>query len=115
MGAPSRRVKATLAAAVVGLLVGGLAAVVTRAFPRAVDYPFLVEYLPYPHHVSKYPDGVSFRFAMVNDVIHERFPRHGADYYRERNRLTREKLAKLSPDDPGRFALDDDLAVGLER
>ena len=26
------------------------------------------------------------RFAMVHDVIHERFPRHGSAYYEERNR-----------------------------
>src|SRR4051794_14512572 len=48
--------------------------------------PGRVSLYPQPHQVSKYPDGVSLRFAMVHDVIHDRYPRHGAAYYRERNR-----------------------------
>ena len=52
---------------------------------------------------------------MVHDVIHERFPKHGPDYYKERDRRTRERLATLSEADPARFPLLDDLGVGLER
>jgi hypothetical protein len=33
---------------------------------------------------------------MVHDVIHERYPKYGPAHYRERNRLTREKLAALA-------------------
>ena len=76
---------------------------------------------PYPHHIPKQPDGVSLRFAMVNDVVHERFPRHGPAYYRDRNRRVRKSLAELKErgEDQARpseryFALLDDLAVGLE-
>jgi hypothetical protein len=32
---------------------------------------------PPPHHVPKYLDGISLRFAMVHDVLHGRYPRHG--------------------------------------
>ena len=35
------------------------------------------ESYPYPHHIPKTPGNVSLRFAMVHDVLHERFPRHG--------------------------------------
>jgi hypothetical protein len=70
---------------------------------------------PLPHHISRYPDGVSLRFAMVHDVLHERFPRHGTAYYRERNRVVRRALEKKKdlPRDQ-HFALLDDLGVGLE-
>jgi hypothetical protein len=78
-------------------------------------YPFLAETTPLPHHVPKFPGGVALRFAMVHDVIHERFPRHGRAYYEERNRLTRQKLQTLSNDRPDRFPLLDDLGAGLER
>lgn len=82
---------------------------------RADDHPFLVENSPLPHHVPEHPGGVAFRFAMAHDVLHERFPKHGPAYYRERDRLTRRKLAALAPTDPESFPLADDLAVGLER
>jgi hypothetical protein len=70
---------------------------------------------PLPHHIPRYPDGVSLRFAMVHDVLHERFPRHGPAYYRERNRVVRRALEKKKdlPRDQY-FALLDDLGVGLE-
>jgi hypothetical protein len=73
---------------------------------------------PYPHHIPKYPGGVSLRFAMVHDVIHERYPRHGQPYYTERNRLVRQALDAL-PEGEGKgltkyFGLLDDLGVGLE-
>src|SRR5262249_30044 len=48
--------------------------------------------LPYPHVVPKIEDGASLRFAMVHDVLHERFPRHGRAYYLERNRLVQKKF-----------------------
>lgn len=73
---------------------------------------------PLPHHVPKYPGNVTLRFAMVHDVIHERFPQHGSDYYRERNRAAEAELAKLRPAAKGKvadeyFRLLDDWAVGL--
>jgi hypothetical protein len=56
---------------------------------------------------------VSLRFAMVQDVIHERFARHGRAYYAERNRRARDELAKLEPGDRA-FGLMDDLGAGLD-
>jgi hypothetical protein len=49
------------------------------------------------------------------DVIHERFAKHGQAHYRERDRLTRQALQGLAPDDSAGFALSDDLGTGLER
>jgi hypothetical protein len=74
-----------------------------------------VHEFPLPHHVPKYKDGVSLRFAMVHDVIHERFPRHGEAYYQERNRLARQAISeKGRPDDDTYFGLCDDLGAGLD-
>jgi hypothetical protein len=70
--------------------------------------------LPYPRHVPKTPGGVSLRFAMVQDVLHERYARHGRAYYTERNRSAREDLARLPPGGPW-DAASDDLAAGLDR
>src|SRR3954464_10654972 len=109
------RLAATAVAAAVGWAVGMACATVHYALSRPANYPFLAEVIPLPHHVPEHKGGVSFRFAMAHDVIHERFPRHGPAHYRERDRLTREKLARLSPGDPASFPLGDDLAAGLDR
>ena len=101
--------------ATVGLFAGGLVSSVVYALPQPAKYPFLAERVPLPHHVPKYAGGVAFRFAMVQDVIHERFAKHGAAHYRERDRLTREKLQALPIDDPKRFPFYDDLGAGLDR
>jgi len=72
-------------------------------------------YAPLPHHIPPTADGASFRFAMVHDVIHERYPRHGPAYYEERERLARENLAVLPRDSVTAHALTDDIAVGFDR
>jgi hypothetical protein len=72
-------------------------------------------YVPLPHHVAKSPDAVAFRFAMVHDVVHERFPKHGPAFYEERNRRAQARLATLSPDSPEAWVLVDDLGAGLDR
>ena len=105
----------TVIAALAGLVGGCVGGSVGHMDRDPANHPFLAEYVPLPHHVPKYPGGAAFRFAMAHDVIHERFPRHGQAHYRERNRLTREKLATLSRDDPAAFPLADDLAAGLDR
>ncbi|HEY1192475.1 MAG TPA: hypothetical protein VGE74_32930, partial [Gemmata sp.] len=102
-------------AALLGLFAGCVGGGGPHLSPRSADYPFLAEHSPLPHHVPPFAGGVSLRFAMVHDVIHERFPRHGGAYYEARNRLTRERLAALPPGDLAGFALADDLAAGLER
>jgi hypothetical protein len=72
-------------------------------------------YAPMPHHAAPSPDGAAFRFAMVHDVIHERYPRHGPAYFAERERLARERLAVLHPESEGASAAADDIAVALDR
>ena len=80
-----------------------------------IRHPDLVVASRLPHAVPKDPGGLSFRFAMVHDVLCERYPKHGPDYYLARNRHTRDKLAALAPDDAARFPLMDDLGAGLSR
>src|ERR1700684_513324 len=101
----TRRLVATAVAALVGGLLGWLTGEIVHIVPRRAKYAFLAERVFLPHHVPKYAGGVSFRFAMAHDVIHERFARHGPAHYRERDRITREKLRALPPDDPARFPL----------
>lgn len=72
-------------------------------------------YARLPHHVPPAPEAVPFRFAMVHDVIHERYPRQGPAFYQERERLARDRLAVLPPDSEAAYALTDDVAVGLDR
>src|SRR3954469_24293383 len=115
MGAAIRRLIVTAIGAVAGMIAGCVGGSIGHLIPRPADYPFLAERMPLPHHVPKYPGGVSFRFAMVHDVIHERFPKHGPAFYRERERLTRGKRETLQLDDPAGFPLMDDLGAGLER
>lgn len=71
--------------------------------------------VPMPHHVPKHAGGLSLRLAMVHDVIHERFPAHGPAFYRERERLARERLAARPPDADEAFALLDDIGTGLDK
>lgn len=104
-----------LAVAAVGLFVagcvgGGCAGAVLTPFDRGPPL-----YARLPHHVPPSPDAAPFRFAMVHDVVHERYPRHGEGYYRERERRAREKLAVLHPESETALALTDDLAVALAR
>src|SRR5260370_41311989 len=77
--------------------------------------PHRVESVPLPHHVPKSPNAASFRFAMAHDVIHERYPKHGPEFYRERERKARERLKQIAPDSDEAFGLDDDIGAGLDR
>jgi len=70
---------------------------------------------PLPHHVPPTEGGASLRFAMVHDVLHERYPKHGPAFYTERNRLARVRLKVIAPDSDESFSLTDDLAAGLDR
>src|SRR5690242_2006750 len=79
-----------------------------------------VRVYPLPHHFPKYRGNLVLHFAMVHDVIHERFGRHGPEYYGARNREVDAALQKTSlPAEKGKdanayFALLDDKGVGLE-
>ena len=105
--------------ALIGWCMGWLVATVSieaaMVSPKSLDVDFFTRRVPLPHHVPEHTDGVSFRFAMVQDILHERFARHGSAYYAERNRLVNDRLKALEPGDPARLPLLDDLGVGLER
>jgi hypothetical protein len=110
------RLVLVLAAALAGALIGlGLMADGLPPPGRTVRATY-----PLPHQIPRYPGGVALSFAMVHDVIHERFARHGKAYYRERDRLVRRALVKekagRSGGKPSRryFELLDDLGVGLD-
>jgi hypothetical protein len=112
MRRPSGCLFATLAVcAFVGGCVGGGGVAAFRVSPDEAG----VIYAPLPHHVPPAPDAAIFRFAMVHDIIHERYPRHGAAYYRERERLARERIAVVHPESETAFAETDDIAVALDR
>ena len=99
----------------IGWLVGAVPIAVAVAGVKSNRFDFLAERIPLPHHVPEHRDGASLRFAMVQDVLHERFARHAPAFYAARNRLVESRLQSLGPDDPARFSLIDDLAVGQER
>ena len=103
---------------VLGAMVTFVAGVQEWIFPPP---PRPQSVMPLPHHIPKYPGGVSLRFAMVNDALTERFAKHGKAYYTERNRLVRKELDDLKAlGKPSEnlndkyFALLDDLGAGIE-
>ena len=102
--------------AALGFAAGCVGSHVANFSDRYAGFPAaLADEAPLPHHVPQHADGVSLRFAMVHDVLHERYPKHGRAYYEERNRLTRRQLAQYTPDNPITFPLADDLATELDR
>jgi hypothetical protein len=105
----------TAGAAVFGLFAGCVGGYLSTSPFQSSNDAFFAESLPFPHHVPHHTGGLSLRFAMVHDILHERYPKHGRVHYEERNRLTRQRISALAPDDPARLPLDDDLAAGLER
>jgi hypothetical protein len=90
---------------------GGVCTGIALVGTHPEHYPRL---FAFPHVVPKSKDLVALRFAMVHDVLHERFPKHSSAYYEERNRLVRKKLEGHNPGDHADEGLIDDLAVGLE-
>jgi hypothetical protein len=74
--------------------------------------------VPAAYLVPKIPGGTALRMAMVHDVLHERYLRHGTAWYMERNAEAR-KIMEIegATTRPSERYLDamDDLAVGLER
>jgi hypothetical protein len=99
-----------------GMLGGGLLGWSGKVPSMSLATP---HYDPLPHQVAKYPGGISLRFAMVHDVIHERYAKHGAAYYRVRNESARGQFepmlaaapAGVRPDEAA-WRLMDDVAVG---
>jgi hypothetical protein len=109
------RIAFLLAFASVGLIIGGCYGLVRTLIPSRADLAAEAERGPAPHHVPPQAGGIAFRFAMVHDVLHERFPKHGEAYHRERERRLRERLATTPPDVPAFDDDTDDLAIALAR
>ncbi len=93
----------------------GTVATTSVVLTPPVQLPFLAQTVRLPHHVPEHKGGLSFRFAMVHDVLHEWFPKHGPAWYEARNRLTQQEIDMLPADDPKRWPLIDDLTVALDR
>jgi hypothetical protein len=116
MSAPVSRAAALCVVAILAIFGGcaGLLLGIPGRLPGQQTKAEIAEY-PLPHHIPKYWGGISLRFAMVHDVLHERSPRHGEAYYRERNRLVRQEMAaKEGQHDDAYLALFDDLGAGLD-
>ncbi len=111
----SKRIIAVVTMALIGFLVSGCLSMARHVTAAAGQYWFLAQDVPLPHHVPRYRGGLSFRFAMVHDVLHERFERHGNSFYEERNRMNARQLEEMPADNPARWPLMDDLAAGLDR
>jgi hypothetical protein len=84
----------------------------------SANFPAHTVLYPLPHQIPSHPGGISFRFAMVHDAVHDRYPRHGNVYYQERNRRILAAIEKNKDTDglppPDQFSLIDDLGVGLD-
>jgi hypothetical protein len=119
-----RRLGLLLGALSLGVLGAALCAAAGFFVPWRGDWLFpgpTPRAWPLPHHVPKHPGGISLRFAMVHDVLHERYPRHGRAYHAARNKRTLRELAKkegwqpFGQRDANYLALLDDLGAGLDQ
>jgi len=107
------RVLALALFAGLGTFVGCVGAGIRGLQTTKADAAHFSEAGPAPHHVPPQAGGIAFRFAMIHDVLHERYPKHGIAYYREMEHLTRIRLAELPPDVPLAYLATDDLAIAL--
>lgn len=97
----------------------------TLGFLSAVFYGFVqqgpIEAYPAPWRIALTPDGTALRLAMVYDVVHQRFPKHGPAWHEAVVERSTARIAHVEATDPaGLFqpdALDlfDDQAVALDR
>lgn len=72
---------------------------------------------PAPYRVPRTFGGTALRLAMVHDVLHERYPRHGAAYYEHRVEKVRRRLAEVDLDAGAKLddlARLDDLSAALD-
>ena len=86
--------------------------ITSRWNPLPPENPQLV---PAPYRVSKFPDGTALRLAMVHDVLHERYLRHGTAWYEAHNARAQAVIGENPQATEAVFDAMDDLAVGLER
>lgn len=98
------------------LLTGGLFGLL-GAVVGAASLPRAEKTYPRAYTIPHVAGGTSLRIAMIHDVLHERYPKHGEAWYRERERRAREAIARLEGAGPTDELLDhmDDLASALDR
>ena len=103
------------------VIVMGAVGALLGAVLSTVGGPFAfhrITYLPDAYRVPKIPGGTALRMAMVHDVLHERYLRHGTAWYQKRNADAQKYLDNLSvtqADSQSYWDAMDDLAVGDER
>lgn len=112
----------TLVIGVILLSVSLLAVSVMRALNLGLRDVLLTrtqEVLPSPWLIAKKRSEAELHLAMVHDVLHERFVRHGTAWHEARLLAMHTALAaevgKDAASQDRRFAMMDDLAVSLER
>lgn len=95
---------------IVGVIFGALGLLAgSVALPAQVD-------LPRPYTVPFVQGGSSLRIAMIHDVLHERYSKHGPAWYRERERRCRAALEAAGDAlTDEHLRVMDDLAVALDR
>jgi len=72
---------------------------------------------PAPYRIPRTFGGTALRLAMVHDVLHQRYPRHGSAYYEHRVDKVREQLAGIDLESGpalDELALLDDLSAALD-
>ncbi len=80
-----------------------------------------IEAYPAPWRIALTPDGTALRMAMVYDVVHQRFPKHGPAWHEAVVERSKARIAQVEATDPaGLFEPDvldlfDDQAVALDR
>jgi tetratricopeptide (TPR) repeat protein len=105
-----RGIPRIIAVGVIGAFIGLVVAAIAN--PVGLHRTTL---LPDAYRVPKIPGGTPLRMAMVHDVLHERYLRHGTTWYQQRNKDA-QKILDADPAGSEKYLnAMDDLAVGLER
>ena len=77
----------------VGLFIGVLIAGRLNALPLGPR----TQIIPAAYRLPKIPGGTPLRLAMVHDILHERYLRHGSAWYAQRNLDARKIIASEQP------------------
>jgi len=105
-------------AAVYRRVLGGLfGLMVARMLEPASARGRAAGWFPAAYRVPKIPGGTPLRLAMVHDILHERYLRHGPAWYARRQPRRPQIIAAeaaASPPSPAYLDALDDLAIGLE-
>ncbi len=59
-----------------------------------------IEAYPAPWRIALTPDGTALRMAMVYDVVHQRFPKHGPAWHEAVVERSKARIAQVEATDP---------------